>query len=77
MHSDDFLLTPSFTVILKCFLDTTPEHLVKSILDGSLYLGPFLKIDRNPLSGIQARSSVTTWPAGGYRNGESAQEQDD
>ena len=56
---------------------TILRHLVKSILDGSLYLGPFLKSDRNPLSGIQVRSPVTTWPAGGYRNGESAQEQED
>ena len=49
---------------------------VKSILDGSLYLGPFLKSDCNPFSGIQVRSPVTTCPAGGYRNGESAQDHD-
>ena len=36
-------------------------------------MGPFLKSYRNPLPGIQARSPVTTWPSGGYRNGESAQ----
>ena len=46
------------------------RHLVKSILDGSLYLGPFSKSDLSPLSWIQSRSPVTTWPAGGYRNGE-------
>ena len=38
---------------------TISRHLVKSILDGSLYLGPFLKSSRNPLSGIQVRSPVT------------------
>ena len=48
---------------------TISRHLVKSILDGSLYLGPFLKSDCNPLSGIQVRSPVTTCPAGGYRKG--------
>ena len=48
---------------------TISRHLVKSILDGSLYLGPFLKSDCNPLSGIQVRLPVTTCPAGGYRNG--------
>ena len=36
------------------------RHLVKSILDGSLYLGPSLKSDHNPLSWIQVRSPVTT-----------------
>ena len=50
------------------------RHLVKSILDGSLYLGPFSKSDLSPLSWIQLRSPVTTWPADGYRNGESAQD---
>ena len=53
---------------------TMSRHLVKSILDWSLCLGPFLKRDHNPLSGIQVRSPVTTCPAGGYRNGESAQD---
>ena len=52
------------------------RHLVKLTLDGSLYLGPFLKSDRNPLSGIQVRSPVTTCPAGGYRKGESARDHD-
>ena len=52
------------------------RHLVKSNPDCSLYLGPFLKRDRNPLSGIQVRSPVTTFPAAGYRNGESAQDHD-
>ena len=56
---------------------TILQHLVKSILDGSLYLGPFSKSDLSPLSWKQLRSPVTTWPAGGYRNGESAQEHDD
>ena len=56
---------------------TILRHFVKSILDGSLYFGPFIRSDCNPLSGIQARSPVTTWPAGGYKNGESAQEQED
>ena len=56
---------------------TILRHLVKSILDGSLYLGPFSKSDLSPLSWIQLRSPVTTWPAGGYRNGESAQYHDD
>ena len=55
---------------------TISRHYGKSTLDGSLYLGPFLKRDRNPLSGIQVRSPVTTCPAGGYRNGESAQDHD-
>ena len=68
MYSDAFLFTQLFATL---------RYLVKSILDGSLYLGPFLKSDRIPLSGIQVRSPVTTWPAGGYRNGESAQEQED
>ena len=55
---------------------TISRHLVKSILDGSLYLGPLLKSERNPLSGIQVRSPVTTCPAGGHRKGESAQDHD-
>ena len=56
---------------------TILRHLVKSILDGSLYLGPFSKSDLSPLSWIQLRSPVTTWPAGGYRHRESAQDHDD
>ena len=31
------------------------RHLEKSILDGSIYLGLFLKSDRNPLSGMQEK----------------------
>ena len=54
---------------------TISRHLVKSILDGSLYLGPFLKRDHNLLSRIQVRSPVTC-AAGWYRNGESAQDHD-
>ena len=76
MYSNVFLLTPSFTIRLKCLLDNIPAF-SKSILDGSLYLGPFSKSDLSPLSWIQLRSPVTTWPAGGYRNGESAQDHDD
>ena len=71
MHSDVFLYGPTFTIPLKCI-----PHLVKSILDESPYLGPFLKSDRNPLSGIQEMSPVTTCPAGGYRKDESAQDHD-
>ena len=71
-----FLLTPSFSVSLKCFLDNTPAF-SKSNPGWKSVFRSFLKNGRNPLSGIQARSPVTTWPAGGYRNGESAQEQED
>ena len=74
MHSDAFLLTPSFTVSLKCFLDNTPAFSKINPRWESAF-GPFFKkSDRNPLSGIQARSPETTWPVDGYRNGESAQE---
>ena len=52
-------------------------HLVKSIVDGSLHLCTFLKSCRYPLSGIQVRSPVITWPAGGYRNSESTQGHED
>ena len=68
MHSDTFLLTPSFTVSLECFLDNTPA-LCKIIPGWKSVFGSFLKNDRNPLSGIQARSALTTYPADGYRNG--------
>ena len=56
---------------------TILRHLVKSILDGSLFLDPFSKSDLIPLYWIQLRSPLTTWPAGGNRNGESAQDHDD
>ena len=60
MHSDTFLPTPSFAICLDLSAASTIlRQLIKSILGGSLYLGPFLKTDRNPLSGIQARSPVT------------------
>ena len=37
---------------------TISRHLVKSILDGSLYLGPLLNSDRNPLSGKQPNKQL-------------------
>ena len=68
--------TQSFTVSLMCSRDNNPVF--SKINPGwKLYLGPFLKSDRNPLSGIQARLPVTTWPACGYRNGECVQELED
>ena len=75
MHSDAFLFDPAFTIRMKCS-STISRHLVKLILGGSLYLGPFIKSGRNPLSGIQVRSPQTTCPAGGYRNCKSAQDHD-
>ena len=42
MHSDAFLLTPSFTISLKCFLDNTPAF--SKINPGwKPVFGPFLK----------------------------------
>ena len=67
MHSDalKFLLYHGLQYVGSAS-STILWNLVKSILDGSLYLGPFLKRGRYPLSGIQVRLPVTTWPAGGY-----------
>ena len=76
MHSDAFLFTPSFAVYLKSFLDNTPAFSI--IIPGwKSVFRPLLKSDSNPLSGIPVRSPLTTWPEGGFRNGESAQEQED
>ena len=41
-----------------------------------MYLGPFLKRNRNPLSVVQVSFLVTTCPEGGYRKGEFAQDHD-
>ena len=76
MHSDAFRFHHRLQYVWSASA-TILQHLVKSFLDGSLYIGPFSKSDRNPLSGIQVSSPVTTWPAGGYRNVESAQEHED
>ena len=67
--------TPSFFLhrlqyVWSAFSTILP-HLVKSILDGSLYLGPFLKNDRNSLSGIQARQG-RPWQHGPQMNTEMA-----
>ena len=75
MHSNVCLLTPSFTIRLKCLLDNTLAFSKINPVWTSVFES-FSKSDLSPLSLIQLRSPVTTWPAGGYRNGESAQEHD-
>ena len=50
--------------------------MIKSILDGILYLGPFLRRPRSCLSLIIEKSPVTIWPAGLYRYSEVAHSQE-
>ena len=72
MHSDALPFWTNVYNMSEVHPRQYPAIEKKSILDGSLYLGPFLKSD--PVSGIQVMSPVTTCPAGGYKNGESAQD---
>ena len=83
MHRNSFssrkgqaLLRLPFLAIVYSIFEVPPrKYLVKSIPDGSLYLGPFFKSDCSPLSGTP--SHKTTCPVGGCRNGESEQKHGD
>ena len=77
MHSNAFLFVPSFTLRLKCLLDST--HAFSKTNPGRMIVfGPFLKkIDISPLSLIQVRTPVILWPTCEYRNGESERDHDD